>query len=248
MRLEDTTVVVTGASRGLGAAMARAFVAEGARVVCAARTAADLNAVVADAEGPGEAMAVPTDVREWASVAELFEAARDAYGPIDVVVANAGVQQRTAGGDRREPVVDVPVDVWDAVIRTNLSGAFHTAKAALPEMLERDAGRIVFISSGAGTTGRANRSPYIASKHGLEGLASSLAKELDGSGVDSLVFRPPGGGVYTESRSYRERESYAHESPTVVNEPMVQLASGAGDHGGHYVGTADGTGFEDDTQ
>lgn len=243
MRLSDTTVVVTGAAQGLGNAMAAAFASEGANVV-ALDVDEDGLAAAVDAFD-GEATAVPTDVRSWEAVRAAIETARDTYGQIDVLVNNAGVQQRTAGGDDREPVVDVPVDIWDATIQTNLSGTFYCTKAVLPGMLERDAGRIIHVSSGAGERGRANRSPYVASKHGIEGLAASLALELDETGVDSLVFRPPGGGIYTESRSHREPDQFTHDSPTVVAEPMVQLAAGAGENGGRYIGSDDGQRFEE---
>lgn len=242
MRLDGTTIVVTGAAGGLGNAMASAFAAEGANVV-GVDTDEDRLIAAVDAFD-GDAVAVPTDVRSWDDVRDTIETARAAHGEIDVLVNNAGVQQRTAGGDRREPVVDVPVDIWETVVETNLTGVFHCTKAVLPGLLDRDDGRLIHVSSGAGERGRANRSPYVASKHGVEGFAASLALELEGSGVESLVFRPPGGGIFTESRSHRDPEDFTHDSPTIVAEPMIQLAAGAGENGGRYVGTDDGEGFE----
>ena len=242
MRLSDTTIVITGAAQGLGRAMAGAFADEGANVAAVDIDGERLRATVESFSG--QATALQADVGAWDDVREAIRAARETYGPIDVLVNNAGVQQRTAGEDSRRPVADVPINIWETIVRTNLTGAFHCSKAVLPGMLDRNGGRLVHVSSGAGEAGRANRSPYVASKHGMEGLAASLALELDGTGVESLVFRPPGGGIYTDSRAHRDPGEFTHDSPSIVAEPMVQLAAGAGEHGGRYVGTDDGDGFE----
>lgn len=248
MRLEDKTVVVTGASAGLGKSMAHAMVAEGAHVVYSSFDEAQLVAAVEElpADAAGEATAVSADVRSWDDVRDLVSAAREAHGPIDVWFNNAGVQQVTAGGDRRRPLHEVPVGSWDAVIDTNLRGPFLCSKAVLPGMVERGAGRLIHTTSGAGSEGRANQSPYVASKHGLEGLAASLALELVDTGVESIVFRPPG-GIYTESRSYNKPSRYEFQSAEIVAEPAVQLAAGFGENGGRYVGTADGEKVVEDT-
>lgn len=247
MRLNDTTAVVTGASAGLGKSMAHALVTEGASVVYSSFDEEQLAAAVGELppDAAGEATAVPADVRSWDDVRHLVTAAREAFGPIDVWFNNAGVQQVTAGGDRRRPLHEVPVGLWDAVIETNLRGPFLCSKAVLSGMLQRGEGRLVHTTSGAGSEGRANQTPYVASKHGLEGLAASLALELGDTGVESILFRPPG-GIYTESRSYNEPSRYQFQSTEIVAEPAVQLASGAGENGGRYVGTADGTGFVED--
>lgn len=96
-----------------------------------------------------------------------------------------------------------------------------------------------------GSRGRAGWAPYVASKHGLEGLAETIALEVADTGVDSLLFRPPGGGIHTEARERigRSREESAHDADIVV-EPLIALASGRGENGGRYVATADGEGFE----
>ena len=194
----------------------------------------------------GDARGVQADVRSWDDVSELIEAAEDAFGPMDVLLNNAGVTGNLVRGSPESPAVqDVALDTWETVVETNLSGAFHCSKAALSQMVARDAGRLIHVSSGMGSHGRAGWAPYVASKHGLEGLAETIALEVEDTGVDSVVFRPPGGGVHTESheRAGRTAAEFTHE-PDVVAEPLVQLAAGAGENGGRYVGTQDGEGLE----
>lgn len=249
MRLEETTVIVTGASSGLGKAMASAFVAEGAQVACASRSLERLEAAIDDMDvsGGGDAAPIPTDVRSWNDVRELVRSTRERYGDVDVVVNNAALTQYMVNEDlTRKPIVDVPVDSWEAILRTNLDGVFLCTKAALPEMLSRDDGRFIHVSSGHGVSGRANRSPYVASKFGVEGFHESLALELEDTGVDSLTLRPPGGGVYTEAaveRGGRSADSFTHQDPGVIAEAAVRLAAGEGENGGRYQATADGEGY-----
>lgn len=245
MRLEDTVIVVTGASSGLGKTMADAFVDEGARVVCGARTEPRLSDAVTTIDaGPGEAIGVSADVSEIDDVNRLMTAARETYGPIDVLVNNAAIHQETLTGDPEMRRVDqVSVATWDAIVATNLRGTFLCSRAVLPEMRERDAGRLIHLSSGMGSHGRARWGPYVATKHAVEGLGDTIARECEGTGVSSVLFRPPGGGVFTETRKgIRDPADMAHE-PDVVAEPGVQLAAGDGDNGGRYVGTEDGTTF-----
>lgn len=244
MRLADRTIILTGGASGLGNSMAHAFVEEGAQVVCADVDEQRLDDTVAElTDAGGDAIGVRTDVRSWESAQALIETALDAFGNIDILVNNAGVQQRTAGGETRAPVVDVRVDIWEQVIETNLTGTFHCTKAVLPHLLDADAGRIIHISSGAGTEGRANRSPYVSSKFGIEGFHECLADELAGTGVESVTLRPPGGGIATPSRSHRDPEEFTHHTPDVIREPAVLVASGEVENGGRYLGTDDGEGL-----
>lgn len=249
MRLAEKTIVVTGASSGLGKAMADAFVREGASVVYASRTEDRLATAVdeiTDETDDGDAMAVQTDVRSREDVHRLFDRAEEVYGDIDVAVNNAGVTQPKVNQDHtRRPVHEIPVTTWDTILETNLRGVFLCTRKALPGMLSRDAGRLIHISSGHGVSGRANRSPYVASKFGLEGFHETLTHELDGTDVDSIALRPPDGGVYTESseRYGRTRDSYRHGNPDVIAEAAVRIAAGEGENGGRYKATPDGEGY-----
>lgn len=247
MRLENQTIIVTGGSSGIGKAAAEAFVAEGASVVIVGRTQSRLDEAIASFDGPGDARAVQGDVRSWEDVENVFASTRELFGPPDLLLNNAGVTGQLVRGVIDAPTVEnVDLDTWQTVIETNLSGAFHCAKAALGEMVERDHGRLIHVSSGMGSHGRAGWAPYVASKHGLEGLAETIALEVADTGVDSLLFRPPGGGVHTiaRKRAGRTADESAHAAD-VVAEPLVQLAAGAGENGGRYVGTADGNRFRE---
>jgi 3-oxoacyl-[acyl-carrier protein] reductase len=249
MRLEGTTIVVTGASRGLGRAMADAYVDAGARVVYSSRGGDRLTAAVDEAnEGarPGSATAIPADVRSWIDVQALVEDAIDRFGDLDVLVNNAGVtQSKVNPAPTEHPVHALPVETWDTILETNLRGAFLAAKAILPPMLDRWVGRLIHVSSGHGIVGRANRAAYVASKFGLEGFHETLARELEGTGLDSVALRPPDGGVYTEGASAigRTPAEFAHPDPGVIAEAAVQLAAGAGENGGRYKATPDGDGY-----
>lgn len=246
MRLNGKTIVVTGASKGLGRAMADAFVSEGARVVYSSRSRDRLATAVDEITGEdssGEAVAVSADVRSWDDIQQLVRRTNEVYGEIDVFVNNAGVLQYKVNADHtHRTVADIPITTWDTIIDTNLRGVFLCTKAVLPSMLTHDAGRLIHISSGHGTAGRAERAPYVASKFGLEGLHESLALELQETGVDSITLRPPGGGVYTESSKLigRTPDDYPNKSPDVIAEPAVQLAAGEGENGGRYQATPDG--------
>lgn len=243
MRLEDTTALVTGAARGLGRAMADGFVREGASVACVDVDAEALEATVADLEGPGAATPVVGDVGSWPAVRSMVGRARRDHGAIDLLVNNAGVKQLTLTGDER-PTWAVPVGTWDEVLATNLRGSFLCVRAIVPAMVDRGSGRVLTVTSGHGVSARTRRAPYVASKFGLEGLARTLALDLEGTGVDSLAFTPPGGGVRTgEARYVEDPASFSHD-PAVVVEPAVRLAAGGGDNGDRYRATSDGEGLE----
>ncbi|MFC7216077.1 SDR family NAD(P)-dependent oxidoreductase [Saliphagus sp. GCM10025334] len=248
MKLADQLIVVTGASSGLGKAMARAFADEGATVVCAARTEDTLRNTVqeiSDDGVTGDAVAVTTDVRSQSSVENLINWTRDAYGEIDTLVNNAAVRQyhlEMPGEGVERPIADVSIKAWDAVLETNVRGVILCTKAVLPSMLRRGVGRVIHISSSHGRRARPNRGPYVVSKFGMEGFHETLALELEDTGVDSIALRPPGGGVHTE---YKERAGFkadnaAHTDPSVISRTSVRIAAGDGENGGRYEATPDG--------
>jgi 3-oxoacyl-[acyl-carrier protein] reductase len=170
--LKDKVAVVTGASRGIGRAIALKLAAVGARVVLSARSQAALDDLAAEiAAAGGEALAVPTDIAQTAEVETLFETAVERFGQVDILVNNAGITRDTL-------LVRMKDADWDAVLETNLKGPFLCSRAAAKIMTKQRCGRIINISSVVGEMGNAGQANYCASKAGLIGLTKSMAREL----------------------------------------------------------------------
>ena len=175
-RLEGLRAVVTGAGRGIGRACALALAAAGADVVALSRTAAELEAVVA--EIGGGARAVRCDVTDPDAVGEAID------GPVDVLVT-------CAGANLPEPFLDVPPEHLDALLAVNVRGTFLAAQAAARRMVEAGAGGvIVTVSSQMGHVGAPNRTVYCAAKHAVEGLTKAMAVELAPHGIRVNAVAP----------------------------------------------------------
>jgi NAD(P)-dependent dehydrogenase (short-subunit alcohol dehydrogenase family) len=168
-QLQDRVAIVTGASQGIGKAIAQAFAREGASVLIAARNRVALDAVASEIAVSGEAvLAVATDITVEAEVIDLFRTARDRHGRLDILVNNAGVTLNM-------PTDEIPLSGWQRVIDTNLTGAFLCSREALKIMKPQRSGRIINIGSISSMTPRANGAPYAATKLALEGLTRSIA-------------------------------------------------------------------------
>lgn len=177
-------VVLTGASQGIGKALALALARQKARLVLAARDRDALEAVAGACRGLGaEALAVPTDVSDPAAAERLVAAAVEAFSGIDVLVANAGITMLA----RFDEVTDL--SVFDRVMRVNYLGSVYPTYFALPH-LKRSRGQIVAVASLTGLTGVPTRTAYSASKHALFGLYDSLRIELRGTGVSITMVAP----------------------------------------------------------
>jgi 3-oxoacyl-[acyl-carrier protein] reductase len=170
---QPRTVLITGGNRGIGYAIAAEFIAQGHRVAVTARTG----------EGPEGALTVRADVTDAASVDQAFSEVETALGPVEVIVANAGITRDTL-------LMRMTEDDFDAVIDTNLGGAFRVVKRASKGMLKARFGRIVLISSVVGLYGSAGQVNYAASKSGLVGLARSVTRELGARGITANVVAP----------------------------------------------------------
>jgi 3-oxoacyl-[acyl-carrier protein] reductase len=165
--------LVTGGNRGIGLAVAQALAAEGFAVAVTSRSG----------EAPAGLRAFACDITDQASVDAAFDAVEAALGPVEVLVANAGINRDTL-------LLRMSEDDFAAVLDTNLVGTFRTAKRASRTMLRARFGRLIFISSVVGLTGSAGQANYAASKAGLVGFARSLARELGSRGITSNVVAP----------------------------------------------------------
>jgi len=184
-RLTDQVAVVTGASRGIGRAIALELAAEGARVVVNyARSGEAANAVVAEIEAMGpEAIAVQADISEEAQVKELFKTVMDKWGRVDVLVNNAGITRDTLLMRMK------PAD-WQAVINLNLTGVFFCIQGVTKPMLKQRSGRIINIASVSGQMGNPGQANYSAAKAGVLGLTKTVAKEMAPRGITVNAVAP----------------------------------------------------------
>lgn len=169
---KDKVAIVTGASRGIGRAIAVAMATSGVKVVVTARSADALQSLVLEIQAAGgQALSVPSDIASSADVERLFETALENFGRVDILVNNAGITRDTL-------LVRMKDEDWDAVLDTNLKGPFLCTRAAARIMGKQRSGRIVNISSVVGEMGNAGQANYCASKAGLIGLTKSVAREL----------------------------------------------------------------------
>jgi 3-oxoacyl-[acyl-carrier protein] reductase len=167
------TVLITGGNRGIGFALAEEFVAQGHRVAVTARSG----------EGPAGALTVIADVTDGASLDAAYAVVEAELGPVEVVVANAGITRDTL-------VMRMSDEDFDSVVATNLGGAFKVVKRATKGMLKARFGRIILISSVVGLYGSAGQVNYSASKSALVGMARSLTRELGSRGITANVVAP----------------------------------------------------------
>jgi 3-oxoacyl-[acyl-carrier protein] reductase len=182
-RFEGRRALVTGASRGIGEAVAMRLAAEGATVVAAARTAADLERVVAAIrQAGGQASSLALDLSDSASVEAAVKAAL-ADGPVDILVNNAGVTDDNL-------LLRMSKESWDRVLSTNLTGVFLLTQALVRSMIKKRYGRIVNVTSVVGMMGNAGQANYAASKAGLIGFTKSVARELASRNVTCNAVAP----------------------------------------------------------
>jgi len=209
-------VIVTGAGRGIGRAVATELAGAGARLVLIARTIADL-ARVAEEIGEDRATVVAGDVTDEATAAAAVARAQEWGGRLDAVVNNAGIGWRGA-------IHEMPVDAWRRLMDVNLTGVFLFTREALPVMLAQQRGHIINIASGAGRLGMAQGAAYSASKFGVIGFTEAVGLEVRGSCVKVSVVEP--GSVQTTFSENAERMGWALRPEDVAQVVRAVLATG----------------------
>jgi 3-oxoacyl-[acyl-carrier protein] reductase len=187
---QPRSVLVTGGNRGIGRAIAEAFVAQGDKVAVTSRSGG----------APDGALDLTCDITDAEQVEAAFAQAEEAHGPVEVLVANAGITADTL-------LLRMSEDDWSSVIDTNLTGSYRLAKRASKGMLRLRRGRIVFISSVVGLMGNPGQVNYAASKAGLVGMARSIARELGSRSITANVVAP--GFVETDMTSALTEEQQA---------------------------------------
>ena len=212
--LEGQVALVTGANRGIGLGIARAFAAEGARLVVAARDETKLEAAAAALRASGgDALAVPTDMRDEEQVVRLVDRAHARHGRLDILVNNAGIS-------RPSPLHEGETEAWDDVMATNLRGPFLCTREAMRIMIGQGGGRIINVASISSQRVRPNSASYSASKFGLWGLTQVTALEGRPHGISCSCLNP--GNVWVERRA--EQPDTEGGEPTMSVDELAQVA------------------------
>jgi 3-hydroxybutyrate dehydrogenase len=214
-RLDGKVAIVTGASRGIGKAIAGRFAQEGAKIVLNARTEAPLQAAADELRTEGATVfAHAADVTDRAAVESLIEATIETFGQIDILVNNAGVYIAS-------PFMAYDFDDFSHVVNANLYSVFHMTQAVLKGMVERQSGRIINIASTAGKWGSRNQSAYNASKHAVIGLTRCLALEMASNNITVNAICPWFVETDMIDTALEDHAGFAGATPEQVKQVML---------------------------
>jgi NAD(P)-dependent dehydrogenase (short-subunit alcohol dehydrogenase family) len=219
-KLAGKVALVTGASRGIGKAVALAYAKEGAKVfICATRQAPLARAAREIRAAGGEVNYLAADISKTSEVKRIVKEVKRRYGAIHILVNNASVL------GPREPIATYPLAAWEEVIKVNLTALFLLTKETLRLMIPQREGSIVNVSSGVGRVGKGRWGAYAASKFGVEGFTQVLADELKDLNIRANAVNP--GGTRTEMRAvaYPEEDPLTLPAPEEITGVFVYLAS-----------------------
>ncbi|MCP3959817.1 MAG: 3-oxoacyl-[acyl-carrier-protein] reductase [bacterium] len=207
-RLDGKTALVTGASQGIGRAIARRLATQGAKVVLAARGVGKLEALAEEIrDGGGQALPLGLDVSQTAGVAARLRELPADFAEVDILVNNAGIT-------RDSLLARMSLEQWEEVLTTNLTGSFAVTREFMRSMIRRRWGRVIFISSVVGLMGNIGQVNYGASKAGMIGFSKSLAREMGSRGVTSNVVAP--GFIETAMTEEMTEQARKDLSKTIV--------------------------------
>ncbi len=219
-RLEGKAALVTGASRGIGLGIAKAFAAEGASVFLSARGEEGLRKAASSIEATGAAVGYgAADVSDPKDAARLVASALERFPDLEILVNNASIL------GKRAPIAELDVATWDEVLRVNTSSLFYVTRPLLAHLVARRRGSIINVSSSVGRKGKPNWGAYAVSKFGLEGFTQVLAAELEAAGVRVNSVNP--GATRTDMRAaaYPDEDPQSLPTPEEIAEIFIHLAS-----------------------
>ena len=231
-RLPGRVALITGASRGIGAAIARRFAAEGAHVLLAARTVGGLeevdNAIRAASAEQSQATLIPIDLKNIEDIKKLATAVATRFGKLDVFVGNAAILGEIT------PVSQIEPKTWNDVIATNLTANWHLIRTLEPLLLSSDSGRAIFLTSGV-SGGRAYWGGYAVTKTALEALVQTWAQEVEQTKLRINIVNPGAVRTSMRAKAYPGEDPMTLPSPNDVTEIFVELAAAHCDRHGDVI-------------
>ena len=241
MQLDGKVALITGAGRGIGKAIALGFAREGANIVAVSRTLAQVEETAREVKSLGRrALPMEGDVSRLNAVRSMAEQVQHHFGGLDVLVNNAALRMNQLGKKDSYiiPFSDLTIEDWDNAINVNLRGPFLCIRELLPLLRKRGGGSIINVSAGGGKRGMAGRSPYCASKFGLEGLTQTLALEFQSLNIAVNSLSPGRHSIFTDEEKREQLKADPQRvfmRPEMMVPPAVFLAlqNGSGVTGQH---------------
>jgi NAD(P)-dependent dehydrogenase (short-subunit alcohol dehydrogenase family) len=219
-KLEGKVALVTGGSKGIGRAIAKAYAGEGAKVFICARGETELKRTAAEIRpSGGEISYAVVDLADPGDIERLVQRVQETYGTVHVLVNNASLL------GPRVPILQYPLDAWEEVLRVNLTAVFLLSREVAAIMMRNKQGSIINVSSGVGRTGKARWGAYAVSKFGVEGFTQVLADELKGDGIRVNAVNPAGTRTAMRAAAYPEEDPLSLPTPDEITGVFVYLAS-----------------------
>ena len=211
--------MITGGSKGIGEAIARAYVREGAQVFICGRTRAEIDRTVSEIRADGKIAGTVGDVGKLEDAGRIVREAVDEFGGIDVLVNNASLL------GPRVSIASYPPEVWEEVLRVNLTGLFFVTQPVLQMMIPRRQGSIINLSSGVGRVGKARWGAYAPSKFGVEGFTQMVAEEVREFGIRANTVNPGATRTQMRAAAYPDEDPAKLPTPDQITEIFIYLAS-----------------------